>query len=149
MKTDWYRLSATAVLQQLGSDPGQGLSRTEAQARMARFGANELVEKAGRSRAEIVREQLSGVLTILLIIAALISMVLGDWLEAVAGFAAHLRDGAPAAARPGRLDWPGRIGPDDHRGLESNHQKKAQEKLAAPKRVFGPGILPVIAHCVI
>jgi len=83
MKTDWYKMSAAAVLQKLGSEPGQGLSQAEARQRLAQYGSNELVEKAGRSRVEIIREQLSGVLTILLIIAVLISMILGDWLEAI------------------------------------------------------------------
>jgi len=83
MKRDWYKLPATLVLQHLGTDPSHGLSSTEAQQRLARYGSNELVEKAGRSRAEIIREQLSGVLTILLFIAVLISAVLGDWLEAL------------------------------------------------------------------
>ncbi|MEZ4771024.1 MAG: HAD-IC family P-type ATPase [Caldilineales bacterium] len=41
------------------------------------------MEKAGRSRREIILEQLSGVLTILLFIAVLVSAFLGDWIEAV------------------------------------------------------------------
>jgi Ca2+-transporting ATPase len=83
METAWYKLSATEVLRQLGSDPGRGLSSTEAQQRLAQYGTNQLVEKADRSRAEIIREQLTGVLTILLFIAVVISAILGDWLEAV------------------------------------------------------------------
>ena len=83
MKTDWYRLSATRVLEQLGSDSSRGLPGDEARRRLAQYGSNQLVEKAGRNRAEIIREQLSGVLTILLLIAVLISAALGDWLEAL------------------------------------------------------------------
>jgi magnesium-transporting ATPase (P-type) len=60
MKTDGYKRSAIGVLQRLGSDPGQGLSGAEAQKRLPQYGSNELVEKAGRSRAEIIREQLKG-----------------------------------------------------------------------------------------
>jgi len=83
MKVEWYKLSATEALRQLGSDSGQGLSNAEARQRLVRHGSNTLSEKAGRSRMEIIREQLSGVLTALLFIAVLISMFLGDWLEAV------------------------------------------------------------------
>jgi Ca2+-transporting ATPase len=83
MKMDWYKLSAVEALKQLESDREQGLSSAEAQRRRARYGANELVEKGGRSRVEIIREQLTGVLTILLFAAILISVFLGDWLEAV------------------------------------------------------------------
>ena len=83
MKTNWYKLSADDTLKQLGCDPASGLSSAEAQERLAKIGPNELVEKGGRTRKEIIVEQLTGVLTILLFIAALISAVLGDWIEAV------------------------------------------------------------------
>ncbi len=83
MKTHWYKLSAADALKQLGSDSAAGLSSAEAQARLATVGPNELVERGGRTRREIIVEQLTGVLTILLFIAALVSAVLGDWIEAV------------------------------------------------------------------
>ena len=83
MKTHWYKLSAADALKQLGSEAALGLSSAEAQARLAKVGPNELVEKGGRTRWEILVEQLTGVLTILLFIAALVSAVLGDWIEAV------------------------------------------------------------------
>ena len=83
MKTHWYQLSAADALKQLGSDSAAGLSNAEAQTRLATVGPNELVERGGRTRREIILEQLTGVLTILLFIAALVSAVLGDWIEAV------------------------------------------------------------------
>ena len=83
MKTQWYQLSAADALKQLGSDSAAGLSSAEAQTRLATVGPNELVERGGRTRREIIVEQLTGVLTILLFIAALVSAVLGDWIEAV------------------------------------------------------------------
>ena len=83
MKTHWYKLPAADVLKQLGSDSAAGLASVEAQARLAKVGPNELVERGGRTRREIIVEQLTGVLTILLFIAALVSAVLGDWIEAV------------------------------------------------------------------
>ena len=83
MKTHWYQLSAADALKQLSSDSATGLSSAEAQTRLAKVGPNELVERGGRTRREIIVEQLTGVLTILLFIAALVSAVLGDWIEAV------------------------------------------------------------------
>ena len=83
MKPKWYQETAAAVVEVLESDVQTGLSAAEAQARLAKFGTNELVEKAGRSRRDIILEQMSGVLTLLLLAAALISAVLGDWVEAV------------------------------------------------------------------
>ncbi|MBX7232821.1 MAG: cation-translocating P-type ATPase [Caldilineales bacterium] len=83
MNTNWYQLSAEDTLQQLGVVPSQGLADAEAQKRLAKFGHNELVEKAGRTRWQIIREQLTGILTILLYVAIAISAALGDWIEAV------------------------------------------------------------------
>ena len=83
MKTQWYQLSAADALKQLSSDSAAGLSSAEAQTRLATVGPNELVERGGRTRWEIIVEQLTGVLTILLFVAALVSAMLGDWLEAV------------------------------------------------------------------
>ena len=83
MKTEWYRLSVSDVLQQLDSDASNGLAAAEVKRRSLQHGFNELVGKEGRTRWQILAEQLSGVLTVLLIIAALISALLGDWMEAV------------------------------------------------------------------
>jgi P-type Ca2+ transporter type 2C len=83
MRMEWHRFSISEVLQQLSSDPAQGLSGAEVQRRLLENGYNELVGKEGRTRWRILAEQLSGVLTVLLIIAALISALLGDWMEAI------------------------------------------------------------------
>ena len=83
MKPHWYQQTSTEVVQSLGSDVQGGLSEAEALARLEKYGPNELVEKAGRSRREIILEQMSGVLTLLLLAAALVSAFLGDWVEAV------------------------------------------------------------------
>lgn len=83
MRKDWYRLSVPDVLKELNTDAAGGLSGAETRRRAAQYGYNELVGEEGRTRLEILTEQLSGVLTILLLIAALISALLGDWMEAV------------------------------------------------------------------
>jgi len=83
MRTEWYRLSISDVLRQLSSDASKGLTGAEVQRRILEYGYNELVGKEGRTRWKILAEQLSGVLTILLLIAVLISALLGDWMEAV------------------------------------------------------------------
>jgi Ca2+-transporting ATPase len=83
MRTEWYRLSASDVLKKLESDASQGLPNDATKQRLGQHGLNELAGKEGRTRWQILVEQLSGVLTVLLLIAALISALLGDWLEAV------------------------------------------------------------------
>jgi P-type Ca2+ transporter type 2C len=84
MKTEWYRLTTFDVLQKLNGDALQGLSSAEVRERSLKYGFNELVGKEGRTRWQILLEQLSGVLTVLLLIAALVSALLGDWMEAAA-----------------------------------------------------------------
>ncbi|MFN7986771.1 MAG: cation-translocating P-type ATPase [Thermoanaerobaculia bacterium] len=78
----WHR-SADVVLADLECAPASGLSEAEAAARLGRLGPNELTERAGRSRLEIVREQLVNVLTLILVAAAILSAALGDEIEAV------------------------------------------------------------------
>lgn len=78
----WHR-SAREVLEELGCEPSAGLAAAEAAARLERFGPNELTERAGRGRLQIAREQLLNVMTLILVAAAVLSALLGDWIEAV------------------------------------------------------------------
>ena len=71
------------MLRRLASDGVVGLGASEAAARLEKHGANELTERAGRSRLAIVREQLLNVMTFILLAAAVLSVALGDWVEAV------------------------------------------------------------------
>ncbi len=79
---EWYRLSASDVLKQLDTNASQGLSKEIIRQRLEQHGFNELAGKEGRTRWQILIEQLSGILTVLLLIATLVSALLGDWLEA-------------------------------------------------------------------
>src|SRR5512137_2298428 len=83
MRPEWYRLSVSDALARLGTDAARGLTSAEVRERSQRHAPNELVAKGGRTRWEILVEQLTGVLTILLFVAALVSAMLGDWLEAI------------------------------------------------------------------
>ena len=79
---DWHRLSAEEAARRLGTDPASGLAEAEAGRRLERHGPNEVVEKAGRSPGQILLGQLTGVLTLVLFGAAVLSVVLGDRLDA-------------------------------------------------------------------
>ena len=70
-------------MQQLETDPERGLSEVEAAARLEKYGPNQLIEQGGRSKWEILREQLSGIMVIILVAAAIVSVVLGDYTDAV------------------------------------------------------------------
>ncbi len=80
--TNWYHLTYDAVLKELQST-STGISTTEAKKRLAKYGPNELVERAGRQPLEIIIEQLKEPLVIILILAALVSLFLGEMAEVV------------------------------------------------------------------
>jgi len=78
----WHTLAAPAVLDRLGVDAETGLTEGEATARLGRFGANELVETGGRSPWRIIWEQVTATMVLILIVAAALSALLGDWKHA-------------------------------------------------------------------
>jgi Ca2+-transporting ATPase len=81
---DWYRKEATKVVALLATDAQAGLTEAEAQRRLAEHGPNELVERGLKSPWHILREQLTGLMVVILIVAAVVSGALGDWKDAVA-----------------------------------------------------------------
>ncbi|MBC7264209.1 MAG: cation-translocating P-type ATPase [Chloroflexi bacterium] len=82
--SNWHRLDVADVLTELRSDPDGGLSQVEAQRRLAEHGANELIERGLKSPWRILWEQLTGTMVVILIIAATISVALGDHKDAAA-----------------------------------------------------------------
>ncbi|MBI1880924.1 MAG: HAD-IC family P-type ATPase, partial [Chloroflexi bacterium] len=80
--SNWYQLSSDEVLRQLNTDATQGLAEAEAAQRLEQYGPNALVEQGLKSPWKILLEQLTNVLTIILIVAAVISLFLGDLLDA-------------------------------------------------------------------
>ena len=75
---DPYRQTAEAVLTGLAADARSGLSRSEAEKRLSRYGRNELTEENPIPRWRKFLAQFTDVLVVLLIIAALVSA--GLWL---------------------------------------------------------------------
>jgi Ca2+-transporting ATPase len=83
MPSAFHAVPVDAVLSELGSNPG-GLTDDEARARLARFGPNRLELARPVSVLAILRDQLRSVVVALLFATALISLLLGDRLEAIA-----------------------------------------------------------------
>jgi Ca2+-transporting ATPase len=82
--TDWYRLSTQKVQDRLDTDSETGLSTAQAEQRLAEHGLNELIERGLRSPWLILWEQLTATMVIVLIVAAVISALLGDYKDAIA-----------------------------------------------------------------
>ena len=62
----------------------RGLTREEAQARLGKFGANELTERPRPGFFSLLWDQFNNYLVIILIVAALISLALGEYVDSVA-----------------------------------------------------------------
>lgn len=80
---EWYKLTPEETIAQLNSSIETGLSEAEAKKRLSQYGANELVEKGGRKPLEIILDQIKEPMVIVLIIAALVSGILGEFLDVV------------------------------------------------------------------
>ncbi len=84
MATNWYQIEAAEVANRVGTDPRRGLGSAEATRRLAESGPNETVDRGGKSAWKILLEQLTGVMTLLLIVSAGVSIYLGDLEDALA-----------------------------------------------------------------
>ena len=82
--TDWYRKGSSETISILNSDAEAGLAPGEAQRRMVEHGPNELVERGLKSPWHILWEQLTGLMVVILIVAAVVSGAVGDWKDAIA-----------------------------------------------------------------
>ena len=78
----WYALEAEQVVQRLETDVDEGLETAEAKRRLSEYGYNELEEKPPTTFWERLLDQLKGFVVIILLVAALISAAMGDWIEA-------------------------------------------------------------------
>jgi Ca2+-transporting ATPase len=82
--TDWYMQETDAVLTHLDARLETGLDGLEAARRLEKDGPNELVDRGGKSPFKILWEQLTGIMTVILIVSAVISLFLRDYEDAIA-----------------------------------------------------------------
>ena len=79
----WHHLPEEEVLDLLESDRDAGLDFLEVEERQGRFGPNEIAEKEGPSSLERFLLQLRQPLLLILLVAAFITAVLGEWIDAI------------------------------------------------------------------
>ena len=80
----WYRLSPAEVFQALGSNAESGLSNDEAKRRLLEYGPNELQRAHRVSAWEVFAAQFRNLLIVILLVAVVLSAILGHVIEAVA-----------------------------------------------------------------
>ncbi len=84
-KKNWHAMSAEEALDALGTS-AQGLTFEEAEKRRETYGRNVLKERKKKSLLRMIWEQVKDVMVIILLIAAVVSLIFQDWPEAVVIF---------------------------------------------------------------
>ncbi len=82
LRKPWYSLTVEEVEESLNTSEN-GLSDTEAATRLKKSGYNELRQKNQKSILEMLKEQLTDVMILILIGAAGLSAILHEWTEAI------------------------------------------------------------------
>jgi Ca2+-transporting ATPase len=80
---EWHALTAEEVLEHLKVED-RGLTTEEAKRRLEHYGPNQLTEAPRPTFLQMLWEQLNNFVVILLIVASVISALLGDYVEAAA-----------------------------------------------------------------
>ena len=115
---DWYRLPPDEAARQLETTPAVGLTDAEAGHRLERYGPNDVAEHGGPSRWQILVGQVTGIMTVVLVAAAGISVFLGDVLDAVVILAIVVLNAA----------------------LGYSQEYRAEQSMAALKRLSAPTV---------
>ncbi len=82
LSVTWHTLSTREVLERLETPEDSGLTTTEANKRLVECGPNQLKERPRPSFLQLVFDQLKSFVIILLVVASIISAVLGEWVDA-------------------------------------------------------------------
>ena len=81
-KNSWHNRAAQDVAETLMIDPAVGLSPSEAKARLATYGPNELAEQPRPGFWQLLLGQFNNFLIMILIVSAVVSLLLGEVVEA-------------------------------------------------------------------
>ncbi len=81
--SNWHQLDIATTVQTLNTNQETGLTDVEAQARIAQYGHNELIERGIKSPWRILLEQLAEPMVLILIAAAVVSGVLGELADVI------------------------------------------------------------------
>ena len=81
--TQWHALDGRAAAEALETHAANGLSPSEAEARLARYGRNALPEEKKETLLAMFLGQFKDFLVLILVGAAIISMVMAEWTDAL------------------------------------------------------------------
>ncbi|MBK8781011.1 MAG: cation-translocating P-type ATPase [Anaerolineales bacterium] len=81
---NWHTLETKSVLDEFSSSSETGLTSTQVNENKAKYGANELIERGGRTAFQILWEQITATMVLILIGAAVMAGLLGDTKNTIA-----------------------------------------------------------------
>lgn len=84
MSKNIYQKKLQEVIDELETSKTEGLSDQEVSKRLETYGENKLQESDSKSKWEILLDNLNNIIVYLLAVAAIISILMGDWIEAIA-----------------------------------------------------------------
>ncbi len=79
----WFSQKPQEILQKLDTNVENGLSESEVSLRQQKYGPNELIDRGTKSPWKIILEQLSETMVVILIIAAIILVFLGEYKDTI------------------------------------------------------------------
>ena len=79
----WHTLKIEDLTHELGVDLATGISNEEAARRREQYGPNELIERGAKSPWSILWEQLTGIMVVILIISAVVSLAFEEYTDAI------------------------------------------------------------------
>ena len=79
----WFSKTQKEVLEELNVNPAVGLTSEEAEARLKKYGQNKLKGKPKKSLISLFFAQLKNMLIYVLLSAAVITVVIGEYVDAI------------------------------------------------------------------
>ncbi|MGQ9803709.1 MAG: cation-translocating P-type ATPase [Anaerolineae bacterium] len=112
----WHARTVEETFREVNTDPQHGLTTEEARRRLAQFGSNELAERPRPTFWKMLLDQFNNFLILILIAAALLSLILGEMEETIAIIAIVLLNAVLGVVQ----------------------ERRAEEALAALKKMAAP-----------
>lgn len=83
----WHSIDVQTALQELRVDPRSGLPAAEARTRLEKYGPNELTQETRTSPLALFFNQFNNILIVILLVATVLSALVGEYIDAVIIFA--------------------------------------------------------------
>jgi Ca2+-transporting ATPase len=136
---NWHAIGSKEVLTELNTFEEEGLSSGEVQRRLEQFGPNQLTEAPPTTFWQMLWEQFNNFVVILLIVAAVISALLGEYIEATAIMAIVILNAALGIFQEYRADKA--LAALRELAAPEAHVKRDGHRLTVPSSELVPGDL--------